>query len=351
MSGPRVLAIMGSGETAPTMAKVHRALFKRFGDEPAPAVLVDTTYGFQENADVLSGRIVEFFEHRIGRPMAVASYRRSDDEPRAIAQAVALVDKACFVFAGPGSPSYALSVWRDGPMADALAAKVARGGVLVVASAAALTIGALAVPVYEIYKVGADPAWVDGLDLLGTATGLRAAVIPHWNNAEGGDHDTRYCYLGERRLEQLEALMPEDAFILGVDDHTALVIDLEAGTAQVSGKGGVTLRRAGASISYPSGTTVGLAELAAAVPGLPRKMAVVSAPDVTAVPAEAPSAPSIPPEATEPLVRTLLEIRARARAEGDWQRADMIRDRLTAAGIEVRDDADGSSSWSLISRD
>ena len=37
MSGPRILAIMGSGETAPTMAKVHRALFARFGDAPAPA--------------------------------------------------------------------------------------------------------------------------------------------------------------------------------------------------------------------------------------------------------------------------------------------------------------------------
>ena len=28
MTGPRILAIMGSGETAPTMAKVHRALFE-----------------------------------------------------------------------------------------------------------------------------------------------------------------------------------------------------------------------------------------------------------------------------------------------------------------------------------
>ena len=34
-----MLAIMGSGETAPTMAKVHRALFERFeaGAAPVPA--------------------------------------------------------------------------------------------------------------------------------------------------------------------------------------------------------------------------------------------------------------------------------------------------------------------------
>ena len=30
--------------------------------------------------------------------------------------------------------------------------------------------------------------------------GLDAVVIPHFDNAEGGNHDTRFCYLGERRL-------------------------------------------------------------------------------------------------------------------------------------------------------
>ena len=31
------------------------------------------------------------------------------------------------------------------------------------------------------------------------------SVIPHFDNAEGGNHDTRFCYLGERRLAVLEA--------------------------------------------------------------------------------------------------------------------------------------------------
>jgi hypothetical protein len=35
---------------------------------------------------------------------------------------------------------------------------------------------------YEIYKVGEEPRWLDGLDILRT-TGLEAAVIPHYNNA------------------------------------------------------------------------------------------------------------------------------------------------------------------------
>ena len=52
---------MGSGETAPTMAKVHRALLDRLGEEAAQVAIVDTPYGFQENADELSARTVEFF--------------------------------------------------------------------------------------------------------------------------------------------------------------------------------------------------------------------------------------------------------------------------------------------------
>ena len=52
MSGaPRILAIMGSGETAPTMAKVHRALLERFGPSRRRPRSLDTPYGFQENAD------------------------------------------------------------------------------------------------------------------------------------------------------------------------------------------------------------------------------------------------------------------------------------------------------------
>src|SRR2546430_10964210 len=62
---------------------------------------------------------------------------------------------------------------------------------VVFASAAALTLGSHTVPVYEIYKAGVEPAWVPGLDLVRRATGLPAVLIPHYDNAEGGHHDTR----------------------------------------------------------------------------------------------------------------------------------------------------------------
>jgi cysteinyl-tRNA synthetase len=46
------------------------------------------------------------------------------------------------------------------------------------------------------------------------------------------------------------------------------------------------------------------------------------------------------------LVETLLELRRRARDTHDYPMADLIRDRLNHAGVEVRDAEEGST-WSL----
>ena len=48
-----------------------------------------------------------------------------------------------------------------------------------------------------------------------------------------------------------------------------------------------------------------------------------------------------PRETLGPYVETLLELRGRARAARDYPTSDWIRDRLVAAGIEVRDTPDG----------
>ncbi len=53
-------------------------------------------------------------------------------------------------------------------------------------------------------------------------------MIPHYDNAEGGTHDTRFCYLGERRLRLLESMVETGTVVLGVDEHTAVLFDLDA---------------------------------------------------------------------------------------------------------------------------
>jgi cysteinyl-tRNA synthetase len=62
---------------------------------------------------------------------------------------------------------------------------------------------------------------------------------------------------------------------------------------------------------------------------------------------EAAAAGGTDPRATvEPFVEALLAVRARARETRDWATADLVRDRLIEAGVEVRDGAEGST-WVL----
>jgi len=265
---PRLLAIMGSGETAPTMSAVHRDLLARLGGPEVPAVLLDTPFGFQGNADDLSARAVEYFAKSVRRRIEVASFR-SADEVGSLSYETMLnrLRQARYVFAGPGSPSYALAQWAATQVPAVLADKLRDGGCVTFASAAAVTLGPFALPVYEIYKVGQAPHWLPGLDLLG-ALGLPAVVVPHFDNAEGGTHDTRYCYMGERRLALLEAELPEELFVLGVDEHTACIFDLDAETTAVAGRGAVTVRRRGRMRRILAGTTVATSSLRDLAAGL-----------------------------------------------------------------------------------
>jgi cyanophycinase-like exopeptidase len=258
------LVVMGSGETAPTMVRVHREVFATC--PPGPAVMLDTPFAFQMNRAELVTRTRSYFAQSVGREVDVAAWSGREDAAQA-GKSLALLDRAAWAFAGPGSPTYAMRKWRGSPVPAALIGVVRRGGTLVLGSAAAVTLGSHAVPVYEIYKVGADPVWVEGLDLLGALTGVSAAVVPHYDNKEGATHDTRFCYLGEERLAALEAELPEQTGVLGVDEHTAMLLDVEARTMTVAGNGVVSVRRRGDTRTFAAGDSVGLDDLAAMLRG------------------------------------------------------------------------------------
>ena len=419
----RLLVLMGSGETAPTMRTTHRRVFAAVGD--GRAVGLDTPYGFQGNADDLSARTEAYFVETVGRTMETVSFRRATD---AVGEAVAVgaLRAAVLAYAGPGSPTYAAAQWRSSALPSVLVERLlddAGSFALVLSSAAALTAGASVLPVYEIYKAGEDIHWDEGLGVLGRVLGAGfadAVVVPHWDNAEGGSHDTRFCYLGAPRLLPMEALLPAGAPIIGIDEHTALVIDLDAGTATVEGKGGVTLRRAGdgtpagAGAVLVSGATVAIDALvgtanqgAAAVRGdaavlapsterrgsplVDAARAEEAAFNVALDAADGPSAVAAalcledeleawakdtaqtddrdrarvvlrsliarlgtaaatgladPRTAIAPLVDVVLVLRSSARTDKRWADADLIRDALGAAGVEVRDTPDGVE-WDL----
>ncbi len=378
-----MLVLMGSGETSPTMVSDHARILAA---HPGEAFTLETTYGFQENADELTRRVQHYFAQSVGREVAALPLRSSQDSPLVIAETIAALARTQWVFAGPGSPTYALDVWRD-TGADVALQRVLQRGTLVFASAAALTAGSHTVPVYEIYKVGQAPVWREGLDLLGAHTGLRAAVVPHYDNTDGGTHDTRCCYIGERRMQQLEQQLPEDVFILGIDEHTGVQFDLDTRTALVFGRGVMTIRMEGRAWQVPSGTTINFDEIAhhagtrlhevetAAPQGFDATVlhalideglvleavdALLAMDDVEQEPAtraamrsvvlrlgQLAANPTVDPESIiAPYIEALLEARNHAREHREWHQADAIRDRLTELRVSVKDGPEGST-WSI----
>lgn len=257
-----LILLIGSGEMTAGMSAAHREAMRRL-TLPVRAAFLDTPAGFELNADGISARAVEYFQTRLRVEMTVASFKSSAASDAQIQQAVAALSRANYLFAGPGSPTYAIRHWQNSPVLDAMRATLAAGGCLAFASAAALTSGRWAIPVYEIYKVGEAVRWVEGIDLLGQA-GLEVAVVPHWNNQSGGDHDTSHCFIGQPRWEMLEAALPPSATVLGIDEHTSCLIQIDQRTAEVRGKGSVTVRRGGSEQVFAPGETFSLDLLRAA---------------------------------------------------------------------------------------
>ena len=244
-----MIVLMGSGELTATMVEVHKRILARFSDSPT-AVFLDTPAGFQLNVDEISRKAVEYFRVHVQKQLNVVSYKSSEDTSAFEAEtAFHMLRTADFVLVGPGSPTYTVRQLQKSPIPEILVNNIQSGGCLVAASAAALTLGRFTLPVYELYKVGQDIHWVDGLDVL-SRFGLHLVVVPHWNNAEGGTHDTRFCFMGEPRFRQLEMLLPDDAMILGIDEHTACIIDLDAQRIDIQGIGNVTLRKRGREIKF-----------------------------------------------------------------------------------------------------
>ena len=393
------LTLIGSGELAPSMAKVHRAIAARLTGGVRP-VFVDTPAGFEPNVDRVAAKACAYIERHLGVPCEVASFRSAEQAtPAEVESAVRRIRAANYIFAGPGSPTYAIRNWRGTPVLEEMAAGLRRGAHLVFASAAAIAVGAWSLPIYEIYKAGEPLRWVEGTDLL-APLGLKVTVVPHWNNTEGGGHDTRHCYMGEDRFELLKAQLEPPTAVLGIDEHTACIVDAAAGRCDVMGAGGVTVQRGGEESVWAAGASFGFDELRSGEPLRPQVDATAAGPGTRGarLAREASAARALAErrgraqglsaragaayalaaaldEAAErgadastiedgraalaallarwgedlakdagggggdvkPYVDLLLDVRAKLRDDGAWALSDAIRDGLTQLGVVVED--------------
>ena len=255
------ITLMSSGEMSARLSGAHRAVLARIS-EPLRAIFLDTPAGFQENATELAEKAVGYFKQNLQQDLEIVSFKArrfaTPDQMQTVADRIAAANN---VFSGPGSPTYAVRNWIDSPIHAALKTTLRSGRHLVLASSAAIAVSRHVVPVYELYKAGHDPYWVDGLDLLGDF-GLELAIAPHWNNSEGGTaFDTRYCFIGKRRLKEMESLLPTSAAILGLDENTACLFDLTTRMCEVFGSGRVVIRRQGQEKSFAAGAKFDWQEL------------------------------------------------------------------------------------------
>jgi hypothetical protein len=232
VSTPGLVTLIGSGEVSAGMVKVHRQLLEDLGRRGPRPVFLETPAGFELGAEAIAARFVEYFRTSLSLDLRLARYHSREDPPAEQADALEALAQADYIIAGPGSPTYAVEHLRGTPILATVLQRWQAGAQLVFASAATIALGRHALPVYEIYKVGRPLSWAAGLDIFGDS-GIELAIIPHWDNAEGGTHDTRACFMGMDRFSRLRTLLPESAVVLGVDEHTAVSLDLAAGQATI----------------------------------------------------------------------------------------------------------------------
>jgi hypothetical protein len=335
------IAFLGSGETSLAGGRIFEALARNI-NAPLRIALLETPAGFELNSTQVVGRVGDFMKIRLQNYKPVVDVVPARKKGSAFSPDDAAILQpllhANLIFMGPGSPTYAIRQLRDSLAWDLIRARHRLGAALIFASAATISVGAHALPVYEVYKVGQDVHVADGLDLFADF-GLYLSFVPHWNNAEGGaDLDTSRCFVGMERFAEWCGLVPEENTTLGLDEHTGLIMDLEKGTCEVSGVSSVSIVRACDPEVHPSGTTFSLAELGRFKIPAPLESGIP--PDVWEMVLKAPSLREDNPSET---VIRLAEQRLAARAGKDWAESDRLRDEIAALGWTIQDGKDGYS--------
>jgi hypothetical protein len=332
------IALLGSGETSLAGGRVFETIAQKL-PRPIRIAILETPAGFELNSSQVAEKVGAFMKTRLQNynpEIDIIPARRrgtifGTDEPEILKP----LARADLIFMGPGSPTYAVRQLTGSLAWDLIKARHRRGAALVFASAATISVGAWALPVYEIYKVGQDVHALPGLELFADF-GFRISCIPHWNNTDGGaDVDTSRCFVGIDRFAQWCDSLPVGNTTIGLDEHTGLIIDFAAGKCSVSGVSSVTLLRECDPRIYPAGATFSLAELGD-----------LQISDESRIRPEAwemlenaalePGLDTVPDE-----VLQLAEKRQFARSQKEWAKSDEIRKQIASLGWLVQDSPEG----------
>ncbi len=333
------IAFLGSGEISLAGGRIFEMLARAL-PQPLRIAILETPAGFELNSYQVAGRVADFLKTRLQNytptiDVVPARKRGTSFSPDDAAILRPLLH-ANLIFMGPGSPTYATRQLQGSLAWDMIRARHRLGATLAFASAATISIGAWALPVYEIYKVGEDVHTKNGLNLFADY-GVQLSFIPHWNNADGGeDLDTSRCFIGMDRFDQWCRSLPPENTTVGLDEHTGIIMDFETGRCEIVGVSSVSLVRDCEPKIYPAGAKFPLAELGDIK--LPDPIENGIPPKIWN---EMLNAPPVDDDQPSEEVLALLDKRHDARSNKRWTESDQLRDQIAALGWTVQDTKDG----------
>ena len=333
------IAFLGSGETSLAGGRVFETLARAL-PQPLRIAILETPAGFELNSHQVAGRVADFLKTRLQNytPTIDVIPARKRGTPFSPDDAAILrpLLYANFIFMGPGSPTYATRQLQGSLAWDIIRARHRLGATLAFASAATISIGAWALPVYEIYKVGEDVHTKTGLNLFADF-GLHVSFVPHWNNADGGeDLDTSRCFVGMERFDLWCKGLPAQNITLGLDEHTGVIMDFDSDQCEVIGVSSVSLVHDCDPKMYPAGAKFSLSELGRLNIPDPIEQGINPKVWETVV-----NAPPLEDDRPSNEVLILLDQRREARLNKQWAESDRIRDQIAALGWTVQDTKDG----------
>lgn len=333
------IAFLGSGETSLAGGRIFESLARLIAD-PLHVAVMETTAGFELNSAIVAGRVADFLTTRLQNykptidiiPARKKETEFSPDNPEILKPLLT----ANIIFMGPGSPSYAVRQLKDTLAWDIIRARHRLGATLIFASAATISVGAWALPVYEVYKAGEDVHTKLGLNLFADY-GMHLSFVPHWNNAEGGiDLDTSRCFFGIERFDQWRKLLPAENILVGLDEHSGIIVDFDTATCEVSGVSSVSVLKQNSMEIYPAGAKFPLSELGQFTP--PPSMEQGLRPEAWEMVVNAEKLEEVTPPDE---VLALLEKRKDVRSRKDFGESDSLRDQISALGWTVQDSKEG----------
>lgn len=341
------IILFGSGETSDSGKVIFRKVISTFAQKQNVTIL-ETPAGFQPNSHLVASEIAEIFRQSLGEfvnsvEIIPAKKKGADLSPENPALLDPLV-QSDFILMGPGSPTYAVRQLADSLLWKTIIKQWQKGITLCFSSAGALACSKFTLPVYEIYKVGEELHWIDGLNIFGE-TGLSLTIITHWNNSEGGkDLDTRFCYMGMDRFNKLLKILPSKESIIGIDENTALVIDFVNSYFYLEGKGNATLIKNGKKLDFRTHKYYSLESI------ITNKLIVLKNPPLSADKISKPNSDLKTPIRVTKLPNELINLlkdRLKFKLEKNFSKADEIRKYFKSKGYEIRDNEKGQKVYRI----